>query len=93
MKSQAFSYDYSKFSSDITLSSFKLGLFEGALESVGYKMVQSYYDPNLFKTNAPASVIYDILKQYKKENYKEEYLKNVKEGTYKYNILKKDITF
>lgn len=91
LKSQAFSYDYSKFSSDITLSSFKLGLFEGALESVGYKMVQSYYDPNLFKTNAPASVIYDILKQYKKENYKEEYLKNVKEGTYKYNILKKDI--
>ena len=91
LKDTIFNYDYSQFSRDITLSSFKLGIFEGALQSLGYKMAQSYYDPNLFKTDAPTSVIYDILKQYKKENYKEDYVRNVKEGTYKYNILSKDI--
>lgn len=91
LKSVIFNYDYSHFSSDIGLSTPKLGLFKGALHSLGYKMAQSYYDPNLFKTDAPAEVIYDILKAYKKENYKEDYIKNIKEGTYKYNILSKEI--
>jgi hypothetical protein len=54
-------------------------------------MVQSYYDPNLFKTNASADIIYDVLKKYKMENYKDEYMRNVKENTYKYNILTKEI--
>ena len=87
-----FNLDYSQFSRDVNLSVFKIGIFEGAINSLGYKMVQSYYDPNLFKTDAPVKVIYDILKKYKKENYKEEdYLKNVNKDSYKYNILNKEI--
>jgi hypothetical protein len=54
-------------------------------------MIQSYYDPNLFKTDASSSVIYDIFKKYKKENYSEDYLKNVKEDSYKYKLLIKEI--
>lgn len=54
-------------------------------------MVQTYYDPNLFKTDASASVIYDILKKYKKDNYDKDYLRNVNTDSYKYNILQKEI--
>ena len=92
LKDMIFNLDYSQFSRDVNLSVFKIGIFEGAINSLGYKMVQSYYDPNLFKTDAPVKVIYDILKKYKKENYKEEdYLKNVNKDSYKYNILNKEI--
>ena len=93
MKDYPFYFDYSFLGRDITLSTFKLRLFEGALNSLGYKLVQSYYDPNLFKTDASASVLYDILKQYKKENTKndDEYYKNIDKNSYKYKILSKEI--
>jgi hypothetical protein len=54
-------------------------------------MIQTYYDPNLFKTDAKADVVYDIFKKYKKENYGNDYLRNIKENTFKYNILTKEI--
>jgi hypothetical protein len=54
-------------------------------------MAQSYYNPTLFKTDAPVPVIYDVFKKYKKENYADVYLKNVKEDTYHYKILEKEI--
>ena len=66
-------------------------IFRGAIENLGYKIEQSYYDPNLFKTDAPINIIYDILKQYKVENYKDDYYKNVDEKSYKYKILSKEI--
>jgi hypothetical protein len=58
---------------------------------LNYNFAQSYYDPNLFKTDATASVIYDIFKKYKKDNTGDDYLKNIKEETYKYKILQKEI--
>ena len=91
LNDQIFNLDYSQFSRDVNLSSFKMTIFRGAIENLGYKMEQSYYDPNLFKTDAPINVIYDILKQYKNENYKEDYFKNVDQKTYKYKILSKQI--
>ena len=91
LNDQIFNLDYSQFSRDINLSSFKMSIFRGAIENLGYKIEQSYYDPNLFKTNAPVNIIYDILKQYKQENYKDDYYKNIDEKTYKYKILSKEI--
>ena len=91
LNDQIFNMDYSQFSRDVNLSSFKLAIFQGAIENLGYKFAQSYYDPNLFKTDCPIDVIYDILKQYKEENYKDDYYKNVDEKTYKYKILSKEI--
>ena len=91
LNNQIFNLDYAQFSRDINLSSFKFSLFQGALESLGYKLSQSYYDPNLFKTDAPINVIYDVLKQYKEENFKDDYLKNVDVNTYRYKILTKEI--
>ena len=66
-------------------------IFRGAIKNFWYKIEQSYYDPNLFKTDAPINIIYDILKQYKVENYKDDYYKNVDEKSYKYKILSKEI--
>ena len=91
LKDQIFNLDYSQFSRDINLSTFKLALFQGAIENLGYKMAQSYYDPNLFKTNTPIDIIYDILKQYKQEHYKDDYFKNIDKETYKYRILSREI--
>lgn len=56
-------------------------------------MKQSYYNPILFKTNCPSEKLYDVFKIYKKQSISEdkEYFKNIKENTYKYNILSKPI--
>ena len=91
LNDQIFNLDYPQFSRDVNLSSFKLSIFQGAIENLGYKMAQSYYKSDLFKTNCPIDIIYDILKQYKEENYKADYYKNVDEKSYKYNILSKQI--
>ena len=66
-------------------------MLRGALDGLGYKFIQSYYDPNLFKTDAPANVLYDVFNKYKKDVDEKEYYKNVKEESYKYKILEKEI--
>ena len=39
--------------------------------------VQSYYEPKLYKTNAPPEVIYDIYKQWVRQAYETNtYLEN-----------------
>ena len=91
LNDQIFNLDYAQFSRDINLSSFKLAIFQGGIENLGYKLAQSYYDPNLFKTDCPIDTIYDILKQYKEENYKNDYYKNIDTKSYKYKILSKEI--
>lgn len=51
-----------------------------ALEHLGYRMTGSYIHDGLYKTNATAQVIYDILKCWKIKKSGEENLKlNVKE--------------
>jgi tRNA (guanine26-N2/guanine27-N2)-dimethyltransferase len=91
LNNQVFNLDYAQFARDVQVSCPKLSLVKGALESLKYKIIQSYYDPNLFKSDAPVSVIYDVFKKYKKDNYSEDYYKNVKEDSYKYKLLEKEI--
>ncbi len=91
LNSQVFNYDYSQFARDVQVSCPKLALIQGALEGLGFKFTQSYYDPNLFKSDAPSHVIYDVFKKYKKDNYDQDYFKNVKEDSYKYKLLSKEI--
>jgi len=35
--------------------------------SLDFTLTQTYYDPNLWKTNAPPEAVYDIFKQFKWE--------------------------
>lgn len=99
LKKQIFSYNYSVLARDIHLSCPKLSIFRyftcnkrGALDSLGFKMVQTYYDPNLIKTDCPPSILYQILCQYKKEFYETQYLSNAKEDEFAFRILSKEIT-
>jgi len=41
---------------------------------LNYKGVQTYYNANLWKTDAPPEVIYDLIKSHKKENCEKEKL-------------------
>jgi len=59
--------------------------------SLGYLVGQTYYNHTLWKTNAPPEAIYDIFKQYKKEKYGEDYLKNCNEKSLPYIILNREI--
>lgn len=88
---QVFNLDYAQFARDVQVSCPRMTLIKGALDGLGYKVIQSYYDPNLFKTDASVEIIYDVFKSYKKENYEKDYFKNVKEETYKYKLLEKEI--
>ncbi len=66
-----------------------------AFNSLGHLATQTYYNPSLFKTNAPPTVVYDILKYFKWQEVagKEEakYSGNVKEGSVGRLILQKPI--
>ncbi len=57
-------------------------------------VTQTYYDPKLYKTNAPPEVIYDIVKAYKKqlcEKEGTEYMLNIHEESPMRKILAKPI--
>jgi hypothetical protein len=59
---------------------------------LGYKFIQTYYDPNLIKTDCKTEIIYEILKIFKKKEYSNDYLKNVEQNSYTYKILNKSCT-
>ena len=61
------------------------------MESLGFKIVQSYYDPNLIKTDCPAPIMYQLFQSYKKLNFEKDYFLNVKENSFNHKILSKKI--
>ena len=61
------SMDYDRLISEIKAESISKKLIHSAFRSLGYGLVQTYYKPNLFKTNAPHKVVYDIFKAWKKK--------------------------
>ena len=62
-----------------------------AFRSLNYSVYQSFYNHLLWKTNAPSEAVYDILKQYKKEKYAQNYLKNCPEDSLAHTILSKPL--
>ena len=44
---------------------------------MGFKLCQTYYDGDLYKTDAPPEAVYDIFKKFKQESQPEKYLENV----------------
>ena len=50
---------------------------QNAFASLGYQIVQTYYDGDLYKTDAPPEAIYDVFKKWKKEQTPDTYLDNV----------------
>jgi len=52
--------------------------------------VQTYYNPDLYKTDAPVSVIYDIFKTYKIKSAEPDYLKKFSPTSPGFRILSKE---
>lgn len=64
-------------------------------KSLGFKVCQTYYNPDLWKTDAPPEAVYDIFKQFKLEfsESKDDIMKNVKPDTAAHAILTKDLKY
>jgi len=63
--------------------------------SLEYRIAQTYYEPTLWKTDAPPEVVYEIFKAYKmmqSEGNEEEFLKNVHPSSSMHACMKKPIT-
>ena len=60
-----------------------------AFASLGHRICQTYYNGELWKTDAPPEVIYDIFKQWKQEKTPEQYLSNVAKTSPAHVILEK----
>jgi len=59
---------------------------------LNYELIQTYYDSTLYKTNASPEVIYDILKQWKIKNAKNDknaILKNINKQSPAYAMFEK----
>jgi len=63
------SYELSHIASTFKVGNPRKGQLIAAFNSVGYMLTQTYYDAKLFKTNAPAEVIYGIFKAWKEIHY------------------------
>ena len=56
------SYDFQTIQSTLKMQNLKRSELIAAFKSLDFKVSQSYYDPVLYKTDAPPEVIYDIFK-------------------------------
>ena len=64
-----------------------------AFASLNYKLCQTYYSGELWKTDAPPEAIYDIFKKWKQQMTPETYLSNVPEGNPGHKALQKPREF
>jgi len=64
-----------------------------AFASLGYRVCQTYYDGDLWKTDAPPEAVYDIFKKWKQQTSPETYLTNVPEKSPAKQILLKPIQY
>jgi tRNA (guanine26-N2/guanine27-N2)-dimethyltransferase len=65
LESTPLSYDMSHIASTLKIVNPRKTQMIAAFNSLGYLICQTYYDPKLYKTNAPPEVIYDIFKAWK----------------------------
>ena len=61
-------YDFDRIISEIKWQSISRKATFSAFKSLNYELVQTYYKPQLYKTNAPPSVVYDIFKSWKQKS-------------------------
>lgn len=64
LSEQPLSYDVAHIASILKVQNPSKAELIAAVRSLDYIACQSWYSPKLYKTNAPADVIYDIFKAY-----------------------------
>ena len=91
---QPLSYELSQVASTFKVGNPRKTQLLAAFNSLGYLLTQTYYDPKLFKTNAPPEVIYDIFRAWKHKSVggdKSKLFKNVSETSLSHRLLQKDV--
>lgn len=91
---QPLSYELSHIAGTFKVQNPRKGQLLAAFQSLGYMLTQTYYEPKLFKTNAPPEVIYDIFRAWKAQVYdndKEKIMKNISETSVAYRILQREV--
>ena len=63
-----------------------------AFASLGFKSCQTFYNGELWKTDAPPEAVYDIFKKFKKEHTQEPYTGNVAAGSPAVGLLNKPLS-
>ena len=86
---QPLSYNFQDVASNLRATNPSKKQVYSAFSSLGYKLCQTYYSGDLWKTDAPPEVIYDIFKKWKEETTPDTYLTNVPEGNPARIILNK----
>lgn len=84
------SYEFSHIVSTLKAVNPRKGQILAAFNSLGYMVAQTYYDPKLFKTNAPPEVVYDIFKAWKHHvsgGDPKKVLLNITEGSLAHRII------
>jgi tRNA G26 N,N-dimethylase Trm1 len=61
------SLEFDKVISELRTESISRMHIVSAFKSLGYSLVQTYYKPSLYKTNASHKVVYDIFKAWKQK--------------------------
>jgi tRNA (guanine26-N2/guanine27-N2)-dimethyltransferase len=95
LSDQALSYDFSQVCSNLKSMNPTLREITAGFSSLEYRIAQTYYEPTLWKTDAPPEVVYEIFKAYKmmqSEGNEEEFLKNVHPSSSMHTCMKKPIT-
>eukprot|EP00347_Sterkiella_histriomuscorum_P008091 403346405 len=87
---QPLSFDFSQIASSLKSQNPKKNELFTAFKSLGYNLTQTYYEPKLYKTNAPPEVIYDIFKAFKTQDVKndqQQLFKNIHLSSFAHRIL------
>lgn len=84
-------YDLANVCSHIKVETPRKNEMEHAFKSLGFNLTQTYYDPKLYKTDAPPETVYDIFKAFKKAQGDENYMRGAKEGNLAHRFLSKEI--
>jgi len=93
VKNIPLNYDFNFLCSTIKVPNPDKREFVYALNKLGYKAVQTYYNADNWKIEAPPRVIYDVLKAYKEmkfEGNKEKMLANLSKTSPGYKIMQKE---
>lgn len=88
------SYEFSHIASTLKVPNPRKGQLIAAFNSLGYLVAQTYYDPKLFKTDAPPEVIYDIFKAWKNQvtgGNPDQLKKNIAENSLASRIMQREI--
>lgn len=87
-------YDINYICSSLRMQNPNKKEFIYAMNQIGYKAVQTYYNSKLWKTNAPPDVLYDVFKVHKYMQFKNDQTKifaNLSEKSAGYRIFQKPL--